>query len=202
MGKTSKKARAKKRKQARGSLASVAAESSTRIAPAQAVAVAQSRGRTDAVVPPALTSSDDTEPSPSSWLAEQTSADRGDIALERATRAVDDEHRAAPRVSVAVEIHLTSESHFFSGLSGDISEGGLFVSTYRPLSTGSSVDLEFSLPGSSAPVKARGEVRWLREHSQHEPRGVGIAFEDLAPEDRARIHEFCSVRPALYYDVG
>jgi uncharacterized protein (TIGR02266 family) len=113
------------------------------------------------------------------------------------------EQRASARVSVSVDIHLASESHFFSGLSGDVSEGGLFLSTYRPLPIGSSVEIEFSLPGSDATLHARGEVRWLREHSADEPRGVGIAFEELADEDRERIHRFCTMRPPLYYeDVG
>src|SRR5437868_887076 len=58
--------------------------------------------------------------------------------------------KTAPRarVSVAVDIHLSSESHFFCGLSGDISEGGVFVTTYLALPIDGSVDLEFSLPGT------------------------------------------------------
>ena len=114
--------------------------------------------------------------------------------------AVAEEQRASPRVAVAVEIIFASDSQFFSGLSGDISEGGLFLSTYRALPIGSAVDLEFSLPGSDAPLHARGVVRWLREHSTGQPRGVGIAFDALGDEDRERIHRFCSMRPPLYYE--
>src|SRR5262245_4695867 len=36
------------------------------------------------------------------------------------------DHRAYPRISLAVAIDLESDSHFFSGLSGDVSEGGVF----------------------------------------------------------------------------
>ncbi len=123
--------------------------------------------------------------------------------VEEVLAACADEQRASQRVSVTVDIHLASESQFFSGLSGDISEGGLFLSTYRPLPIGSAVDLEFSLPGSDSPLRARGEVRWLREHGSDQPRGVGIAFETLEDEDRERIHRFCALRPPLYYeDVG
>lgn len=110
------------------------------------------------------------------------------------------EHRAAPRTSLVVELHMASDSHFFSGLSGDISEGGVFVSTYRDLATGTPVDLEFELPGSDRVVKAKGEVRWHRSGSPDAPPGVGIAFEELADEDRAVIHRFCTFRPPLYYD--
>lgn len=113
---------------------------------------------------------------------------------------VEVEHRATPRTSLVVELHLASESHFFSGLSGDISEGGVFVSTYRDLATGTPVDLEFSLPGSDRVVKAKGEVRWHRSASPEVPPGVGIAFDELADEDRALIHRFCTLRPPLYYD--
>lgn len=123
--------------------------------------------------------------------------------VEEALAAVREEKRESERVSLAVDIHLSSDSHFFSGLSGDISEGGLFLSTYRALAVGSPVALEFSLPGAKDAVRAKGEVRWLREHSTGQPQGVGIAFEELADDDRERIHRFCTMRPPLYYeDVG
>lgn len=111
-----------------------------------------------------------------------------------------EEHRASKRISIEVELHLASESHFFSGLSGDISEGGVFVSTYRALAMGSLVDLEFSLPGAAEPLHARGEVRWHRDATPDVPPGVGISFDDLSDEDRKVIHRFCTMRPPLYYD--
>jgi uncharacterized protein (TIGR02266 family) len=111
-----------------------------------------------------------------------------------------EEHRASKRISIEVELHLASESHFFSGLSGDISEGGVFVSTYRALAQGSLVDLEFSLPGAAQPLHARGEVRWHRDATPHGPPGVGISFDDLSEDDRKAIHRFCTIRPPLYYD--
>lgn len=121
-------------------------------------------------------------------------------ALPADMRPTRPEHRATPRTSLVVELHLASDSHFFSGLSGDISEGGVFVSTYRELATGTPVDLEFSLPGSDRVVKAKGEVRWHRNASEGAPPGVGIAFDELSDEDRAVIHRFCTLRPPLYYD--
>lgn len=115
-------------------------------------------------------------------------------------RHVVEEHRASKRISIEVELHLASESHFFSGLSGDISEGGVFVSTYRALAMGSLVDLEFSLPGTDQPIHVRGEVRWHRDAAPDFPPGVGIAFDELSEDDRKVIHRFCTMRPPLYYD--
>ena len=123
-----------------------------------------------------------------------------DMLPTRPVRAEVEEHRATPRTSLVVELHMASDSHFFSGLSGDISEGGVFVSTYRDLATGTPVDLEFSLPGSNRVVHARGEVRWHRSASPDVPPGVGIAFDELGDEDRSLIHRFCTLRPPLYYD--
>lgn len=120
--------------------------------------------------------------------------------IEEVLVAYAEEQRASERVAVAVEINLASDSQFFSGLSGDISEGGLFLSTYRPLPIGGAVDLEFSLPGSDSPLHARGVVRWLREHSTDQPRGVGIAFDTLSDDDSERIHRFCAMRPPIYYE--
>jgi len=148
------------------------------------------------------------EPGPAAVLESRVEVDvevgaASEREIEEVLVAVAEEHRASQRVAVAVEINLASDSQFFSGLSGDISEGGLFLSTYKSLPLGSAVDLEFSLPGSEAPLQARGEVRWLREHSTGQPRGVGIAFDELAEEDRDRIHRFCTMRPPLYYeDLG
>ena len=145
-------------------------------------------------IAPARPGPDDAEPAADVATSKEPEASR------EPARVRVEEHRSSRRVSVEVDIHLASDSHFFSGLSGDISEGGLFFSTYRPLTVGTQVDVEFSLPGTERSVHARGEVRWIREHSPDHPRGVGIAFEELSDEDRDAIHAFCNARPPLYYE--
>jgi uncharacterized protein (TIGR02266 family) len=112
------------------------------------------------------------------------------------------EKRASERASLSVELHMSSDSHIFTGLSGDISEGGVFVQTYRELADGSAVDMEFWLPGSNEALHLSGIVRWHRDGSPDAPPGVGIAFDELSNDERDRIHRFCSIRPPLYYDVG
>jgi uncharacterized protein (TIGR02266 family) len=114
---------------------------------------------------------------------------------------VDEPHekRACPRVALAVEIDFASESHFFAGLSGDLSEGGVFVETYRTLPVGSEVALEFSLPNGT--VTTHGEVRWHRDASDSSPPGLGIAFADLSHEEKSVVHDFCKARAPLYYEV-
>jgi uncharacterized protein (TIGR02266 family) len=109
------------------------------------------------------------------------------------------DRRSSPRANLAVEVSLTSDSQFYVGLAGDISEGGVFVSTYKPLPEGSRIAIEFTLP--SGIIQAKGTVRWQRKASEGVTPGVGIAFEALSDEARTKIAEFCKEREPLYYDV-
>jgi uncharacterized protein (TIGR02266 family) len=109
------------------------------------------------------------------------------------------ERRSRPRVAIAIEVSLTSESHFYAGLTGDVSGGGVFVSTYEPHPMGSRVDIELALP--EGPVRARGVVRWVREMANGVAPGLGIAFEHLSDDDQSAIERFCEERAPIYYDV-
>lgn len=124
------------------------------------------------------------------------------VSLVRRKRAGVDgpaDSRATPRVPMEVDVSLTSESHFFVGLAGNLSEGGLFVATWRTLSVGAQVDIALSLP--DGPLAARGEVRWVRQATEGVVPGVGVSFDDLGERDRARIEVFCAARAPWYYDL-
>ena len=112
---------------------------------------------------------------------------------------VEPEHREHRRVALHVEIDLHSESHFFTGLSGDVSEGGLFVQTYRPLRVGDEVDVSFELEDRMVEVRAR--VAWSRDRSATCEPGFGLSFRALTDEQRETIHTFCAKREPLYYDA-
>ena len=100
---------------------------------------------------------------------------------------------------------LTSEDWFFAGITGDLSTGGIFVSTYAARAVGTQVDVDLVLPdgqGDSRRLQARGTVQWVRSTgSDGGDPGIGIAFEGLSAEDRECIESFFAQRPPLYYDV-
>jgi len=102
------------------------------------------------------------------------------------------------RVFLEVDIGLLSQSHFYTGLSRDLSRGGVFVGTYQPQPPGTEVTVHFVLPNGHA-VKARGIVRWTVDARNDMPPGMGIAFQDLGPEDLNAIVEFCEARAPLYH---
>lgn len=117
---------------------------------------------------------------------------------EAPTARVD--RRAAVRQPCEIDVTLTSESHFFAGITGDVSRGGVFVQTYEPRAIGSRLSLSFELP--TGRVETEGVVRWSRPGTDGTAPGYGVAFERLQPADRLAIEAFCRARPPLYYDGG
>jgi uncharacterized protein (TIGR02266 family) len=145
-------------------------------------------------------------------LAEQDDADRplayvpkapepaaGSNAAPAESRHRGANRRSTPRALLQVDIGLLSHSHFYTGLSMDVSRGGVFVATFDPLPTGTQLTLFFLLP-SGINVEAPGTVRWTRAGTAHEPPGMGVAFEALAKAACAAIAAFCEQRAPLYHD--
>jgi uncharacterized protein (TIGR02266 family) len=111
------------------------------------------------------------------------------------------ERRRHKRVAMQAEVSLSSDSNFYSGFASDLSEGGIFVATCNVLERGTEVDVTFTLPDGK-PVTARGVVRWAREFNDATPDvfpGVGVEFTDMAPEQRATIHDFTEQREPLFW---
>ncbi len=111
------------------------------------------------------------------------------------------EHRAqgGERAFLEVDIGLLSDSYFYTGLSQDLSRGGVFVATYQRKPPGTHIALYFVLPDGHA-VSADGVVRWTRDASDDLPPGMGISFENLNPRDVTAIGRYCRARAPLYHD--
>jgi len=110
------------------------------------------------------------------------------------------ERRGEPRHSCDIEVEFADETHFFAGLTQDISRGGLFVSTYHLLPVGSQLNLRFELP-NGAQIEVLGQVRWVLDPDSDARPGIGIEFVDPSPEVVASIAAFCATRPPLYFDT-
>ncbi|MBX3127844.1 MAG: TIGR02266 family protein [Polyangiaceae bacterium] len=109
------------------------------------------------------------------------------------------ERRRSVRMPVEVALGVHSESNFFSGLTRDISDGGLFVATHTPLPLGTHVTVKFALPACPE-ISADGEVVWVSEPVSGHP-GMGVRFLALSPENEALIRRFMAKREPLYHDM-
>ena len=110
-----------------------------------------------------------------------------------------EEQRRSPRAELSADVSLFSESHFFAGLTADVSEGGVFVETHQLRPVGTELDVVFTLPNDHE-VKTRGVVRWIREPNEDTSPGIGVQFVSLGAVDLAEIRKFLKHRPPLLWD--
>ena len=126
------------------------------------------------------------------------------MATSRAADSNPSERRAEPRIELEVEVGLETDHNFYTGLTQDISTGGLFVATSIMYQVGERIRVRFSLPGQNQPITAEAEVRWVRDPramKTDSPEGVGLRFVELPTDAQSEISQFLSRRESLYYDV-
>ena len=114
------------------------------------------------------------------------------------------DRRTATRIELEVEVGLETEHNFYTGLTQDISSGGLFVATNILYRVGEHVTVRFTLPDREKVITAETEVRWLRDpHTMRTelPAGIGLRFVELDEEVKNTIADFLKRRDSLYYDV-
>ncbi|HCU24573.1 MAG TPA: hypothetical protein DF383_06105 [Deltaproteobacteria bacterium] len=105
------------------------------------------------------------------------------------------EKRLYPRQPIRTQVVFENEDsegvlYFFST---DISAGGVFIESDRPIRLGTQVFLRFSLTAAARPIQATGEV--VRVMSDKNVAGsgkvgIGIKFTYIHPLDRELIQEF------------
>jgi uncharacterized protein (TIGR02266 family) len=99
------------------------------------------------------------------------------------------ERRRSARAPLVVRVSYSTIDALFSEFTRNINEGGLFIETESPPPTDTRVTLQFKLPGSDTPVQARGRVVRVQAPGGDEPAGMGVEFEHLGSDARARIDE-------------
>jgi uncharacterized protein (TIGR02266 family) len=107
-------------------------------------------------------------------------------------------------VELKLEVGLSTESNFYTGLTQDISTGGLFVATHQLHRVGQHVTVHLTLPGLERAITVESEVRWVREISAlqgaHGTSGMGLRFLALDPQTHAAIVQFLDHRDSIFYD--
>jgi uncharacterized protein (TIGR02266 family) len=108
--------------------------------------------------------------------------------------------KTGPREKLEANVGATTESNFFVGFSGEISEGGVFIATYATFPVGTLVEMLVTLPGGYAST-ILGSVRFVRDpmDMDSEP-GIGVKFDSLTAEQRELVLRFIRKRPPLFYD--
>jgi uncharacterized protein (TIGR02266 family) len=88
----------------------------------------------------------------------------------------------------AVQVEFRTASSFLVAYSVNLSRGGLFLETDADVPTGAPMTLDFSVPGAGI-TSLNGVVAWRRSsgEAREGPVGIGIEFQDVAPQLGAMI---------------
>jgi uncharacterized protein (TIGR02266 family) len=96
--------------------------------------------------------------------------------------------RRTLRVPTHLKVRFTRGSTIDISSTQEISEGGLFLITRRPLAPGTPLHLEINAGDLDAPIEVEGTVTWVRSRDDGSgPTGMGIRFNFPDQEKQAAI---------------
>ena len=112
----------------------------------------------------------------------------------------DDNKRRATRLNHEIPVAYRSVGSFLTDWATNISQGGLFINTRKPLPVGTTVKILVQLPGTSFPFQLAGRVTRVTELDNRANRvpGMGVEFTDV---DESKRHELETFVERLRHDL-
>ena len=100
--------------------------------------------------------------------------------------------RKDDRVQKRLSLAFKDRQTFVKAYAENISKGGLFIRTERPLKEGEQFLLTLQLADSSEPINATCEVVWARTQSEGEtrPSGMGVKFYKMSQQDTELLNRY------------
>lgn len=100
--------------------------------------------------------------------------------------------RRADRLQHELLVAYRTVDGFITDWAVNISRGGIFINTRKPLAVGTTVRLIISLPDTAFPFDLTGRVARVNEYDNpsNQVPGMGIEFQDVDDEKRERIERF------------
>ena len=103
-----------------------------------------------------------------------------------------DNKRRATRLHHEIPVAYRSVGSFLSDWATNISHGGLFINTRKPLPVGTEVKILVQLPGAAFPYRLSGRVTHVTEYDNHANMvpGMGVEFTDVDDAKRRELEAF------------
>ncbi len=101
-----------------------------------------------------------------------------------------EDRRKDQRGPAEIEIHYRTAQEFLSAYAQNISGGGIFIQTAKPLDLNEEVLLRFTLPGIAHQFNIPGLVVWSTPIIRASSTGIGVKFMKVAPLEAKMIEEF------------
>lgn len=90
-----------------------------------------------------------------------------------------DDRRRGDRSAIELDVEYKRINTFFSDYTRNISKGGTFIRTARPLELGTEFVFALRVPHLTEPLRLRGLVKWTvaeQDATEEQPAGMGIEF--------------------------
>lgn len=97
--------------------------------------------------------------------------------------------RKEQRVAKALSLTFKTKESLISAYTDNISSGGLFIKTPKPLQKGELLSIKLQIPGDAEPIKIEAVVAWCRTAGESDKTapGMGIQFLKVDDSDRKRL---------------
>ena len=107
--------------------------------------------------------------------------------------ASDSDRRGTDRAPIELKVEYKRQNAFFADFTRNISRGGTFIRTTRPLPIGTEFLFQLFVPKLDEPLSLIGEVQWIVTEAESEAEagarepGMGIRFTYRAGASRDEI---------------
>jgi type IV pilus assembly protein PilZ len=98
-----------------------------------------------------------------------------------------DEERRENRAPIELKVEYRRLNAFFADYTKNISRGGTFIATGRPLPIGTEFVFRLFVPSLAEPISLRGRVRWVVEDSDPAGREAGMGIRFIFDEEQERV---------------
>jgi type IV pilus assembly protein PilZ len=102
------------------------------------------------------------------------------------------DRRGAPRAAIELSVEYKRLNTFFADYTRNISKGGTFIRTERPLDVGTEFVFALTIRGLDEPLRLRGRVKWIvpaGDATKDSPAGMGIEFQYADDGERRSTEE-------------
>jgi type IV pilus assembly protein PilZ len=97
------------------------------------------------------------------------------------------ERRVLPRAAIELNVEYKRLNTFFADYTRNISKGGTFIRTDRPLKVETEFVFALTVTGLQEPMRLRGRVKWTvmpADATPESPAGMGIEFQYTDDNER------------------
>jgi CRP/FNR family cyclic AMP-dependent transcriptional regulator len=101
--------------------------------------------------------------------------------------------RRGGRVEKTLALKFQSRQQFLDAHTGNISRGGLFIQTRKPLAVHERFRLKLQVPGVERPLEIKCQVAWIKERTSNKdtkPAGMGVTFCEMSAKDSKVLEEY------------